>query len=335
MLISARARVNVARKDGSTALHLAAQEARHAIVDTLITAGANVNARSADGWTPCHFAIALDDRMSVRRLVNAGANVNDVFAHGESLLHVAALTARDNATIRSLVEAGANVNATNKRGQSACRVAACNAIALRALIDAGAELDQADADGLTALAKAVQKGNVVCSNLLVAAGANVKWVDHRANTLLHAYLSKAMTANVAFVRQLVAWGVDVNALNADGDVASEIVVKSGNVKCLCALFAVGADLAWLRKAAASSEVSDLVAAATNAERMDLAAERSKLVRARGAEVCIGLQSLGLDALQMCEILQFACAAAGQFVPFHLLWNIAVKAKHFKASKRMN
>jgi hypothetical protein len=41
-------------------------------------------------------------------------------------------------------------------------------------------------------------------------------------------------------------------------------------------------------------------------RRDIVKARIDFVRYRALEICIGLQLLELDALQMCEILQFAC-----------------------------
>jgi hypothetical protein len=65
----------------------------------------------------------------------------------------------------------------------------------------------------------------------------------------------------------------------------------------------------------------------------VALARQSLVRARGVEVCIGLQSLRLDALQLCEIMTHACAPAAKHVPFHELWNIATMAKHFRDKRQ--
>jgi hypothetical protein len=64
-------------------------------------------------------------------------------------------------------------------------------------------------------------------------------------------------------------------------------------------------------------------------RRDIAKARIDFVRYRALEVCIGLQSLRLDALQLCEILQFACGAIAPLIPFHIWWTIATTVKHFR------
>jgi hypothetical protein len=42
-----------------------------------------------------------------------------------------------------------------------------------------------------------------------------------------------------------------------------------------------------------------------------------------------IQSLQLDALQMCEIL--ACGPVAPLIPFHQWWNLVTTIKHFKSN----
>jgi hypothetical protein len=60
----------------------------------------------------------------------------------------------------------------------------------------------------------------------------------------------------------------------------------------------------------------------------IARTRLDFVRQRALQVCVGLQSLRLDALQMCEILQRSCGHVARLIPFHLWWKIATTVKHF-------
>jgi hypothetical protein len=114
------------------------------------------------------------------------------------------------------------------------------------------------------------------------------------------------------------------------------------------LFGCGADLTTLVLNERCGEIGQLMVAAgwksTRALReaesddarahVQLAVARLELVRARGFEVCVGLQSMmRLDALQLSEIIRCASAPAGDHMPFHVLWNIAVKVKHFQKRTR--
>jgi hypothetical protein len=73
------------------------------------------------------------------------------------------------------------------------------------------------------------------------------------------------------------------------------------------------------------------AAEIEAVRRRIAKMRLELIRDRALQVCIGLQSLRIDALQMCEILQQACFGGrlAQLIPFHIWWKIATTVKHFR------
>jgi ankyrin repeat protein len=290
-------------KPHATALLEAVTAARTDIAETLIAAGVDVCVGDQHGWTACHYAVAQDNAELLNRLIAAGASVN---VGGESLIHLAAIASLDGTMLQRLVAAGADANAVDESGQTACHVAAVNkSITLRVLIDAGARFDTVDKYGCTALTKAVASGSRECVSLLLAAGANATRVDQLGQTLLHVLLY-GRRYDPLLVRALAAHGVDVNARDSSGLSAVDHVAKRADgVGCLCALFAIGAE----------------VTAASESTRL-------ALVRARGAEVCIGLQSMHLPALQLAEIIRFACASVSDDVPFHQLWSIATKVKHF-------
>ena len=68
------------------------------------------------------------------------------------------------------------------------------------------------------------------------------------------------------------------------------------------------------------------------ERREIAKTRLDFVRERALQVCIGLHSRGLDALQMCEILMYACGTLASVIPFHHWWTIATTVKHFLSQR---
>lgn len=47
------------------------------------------------------------------------------------------------------------------------------------------------------------------------------------------------------------------------------------------------------------------------------------------QICLGLQSLRLPALQTCEILQYACGPVSPLIQFHQWWKISTVVKHFR------
>jgi len=86
-----------------------------------------------------------------------------------------AVSQGDVARLRALVEAGADVNARNRRGQTALMVSAQKgqASVVRFLIDRGAELNHTAKYTLSALMLAVINGHVETVQLLTDAGADL------------------------------------------------------------------------------------------------------------------------------------------------------------------
>jgi hypothetical protein len=54
---------------------------------------------------------------------------------------------------------------------------------------------------------------------------------------------------------------------------------------------------------------------------------------RAFQICVGLQSFRLNALQLCEILMHSFGALGSLIAFHQWWAIATTVKHFRDRKR--
>jgi hypothetical protein len=69
-----------------------------------------------------------------------------------------------------------------------------------------------------------------------------------------------------------------------------------------------------------------------AARREIVKVRLDFVRHRAWQVCVGLQSRELDALQMCEILLHACGPVAPMIAFHHWWKIATIVKHFKSNR---
>ncbi len=76
--------------------------------------------------------------------------------------------------------------------------AAGDAGALTQLLEAGADKDEQDEEGRTALHFACGYGEMACIEALLAAKANLDAIDHNKNTALH-YAAGLSTAVVAVV----------------------------------------------------------------------------------------------------------------------------------------
>ncbi|MGQ0732574.1 MAG: ankyrin repeat domain-containing protein [Acidobacteriota bacterium] len=118
-------------------------------------------------------------------------------------------------------------------------VRAGDAAAVRALLTAGADVNEAQGDGLTALHWASIRGDAVLAEMLLAAGANV-----RATTRLggHSALHLASEGGHArVVAALLASNADPNHRTATGATPLMLAARSGDGPTVTHLLEVGAD----------------------------------------------------------------------------------------------
>jgi uncharacterized protein len=142
-LISAKADVNAAQPDGSTALHWAAYHGDVKATAALLKAHANPAAAMENGMTPLSLACEAGNADLVKELLKAGADVNQTMPNGETPLMMAARTGRL-PVMELLLAKGAKVDEREKlRGTTALMWAAANSNsdAVRLLISKGAEVN--------------------------------------------------------------------------------------------------------------------------------------------------------------------------------------------------
>jgi ankyrin repeat protein len=178
-LIDAKAKTDQRTEDGRTALMYAAGWGDTAKLKMLLDAGARTDARASDGWTALMWAAARGEPASVKALTAAGADVNAANKWRQTALMAAARTGSVE-KVAMLLESGANATATDLNGESALCIAAANeapAGVLQALVKAGAPVDGADADGVTPLMKAAERGDLDQVVALLQLGADVSRKD--------------------------------------------------------------------------------------------------------------------------------------------------------------
>jgi ankyrin repeat protein len=231
---------------------------------SLLAQGANPNEQQADGATALHWAVHRGDSESVLALLSAGANVNQVNRLGASPLFVAARNG-DGALIRQLLEAGAEPDLALQLGETPLMSAARAGTAegVRALIAAGADVNSAEQSRKqTALMWAVSQGHVTVARLLIEAGANLEArssvrpmlmfvdganggaFDQGVMENLGGYsplLFAARNGDVAMVRLLLDFGVNVDGLAGNGASPLVVAAHSGHADVATLLLEGGAD----------------------------------------------------------------------------------------------
>jgi ankyrin len=193
-LLAAGANPNAALLLGETPLMVAARSGSPAVVELLAAKGANVNARAARGQTALMWAVAQKHPEVVKILLAHGADVNarsdtwgEVMAvtphgylgynrsipHGNDTALMFAARVGDIASAKLLVAAGANVNDEDAWGVSAVVLAAHSGFAelVEFLLEKGADVNSGKA-GFTALHEAIMRRDEKLVNILLDHGAD-------------------------------------------------------------------------------------------------------------------------------------------------------------------
>ena len=80
--------MNVADKDGWSALHHAAREGYKEVVRLLIDNGADVSSIDKNGWSALHHAVYTGHLEVVRLLIDGGADMNIAVMAGFNVTHI-------------------------------------------------------------------------------------------------------------------------------------------------------------------------------------------------------------------------------------------------------
>jgi ankyrin repeat protein len=189
--------VNVINGKGDTLLILAGISAEYPkVFELLISAGADVNAVNKIGMTPVFAAIynQLEKPDLIKLLVDAGADININDNNGLTPL-ILALSRNKSPAIINLLLNEEVVNQSEQNGWTPLMVASGNqnpemTKIIPMLLNAGAEIDIRNSNGLTALRIATEhQPNIDILSLLVSAGADASITDNTGRSALD-YMSE-------------------------------------------------------------------------------------------------------------------------------------------------
>lgn len=211
LLLRAGANPNAVNRYGMTPLPLAAATRSLAAVQALLAAGANPNSAMGSGETALMSAARAGSVEIVKALLARGADVNAVEkSFGQTALMFAAVENHPD-VIAALAEGGAAVNASSEKittpelkipknlvtepargsfpkgGMSALHLAARQGSrdAVRALVKAGANINQQQPEGITPLIMAIFNAHYDVAATLVELGADPNLGDSANRTPLY------------------------------------------------------------------------------------------------------------------------------------------------------
>jgi ankyrin repeat protein len=328
------------------------------LVELLLSAGAHIDGADDDGWTPTFaatwarnvdlLAVLLAHRPNLElkekscqqtalqyalsfgealdsvsvMLTNAGAALD-----GASQSSLCRLASKGTSTIQALLNRGVAVNQLRDDEDKTPlhAIASCGAwsadseAAANMLINVcGVDVNAQSFNGAACIHVAARgHGTHEALRWFIAAGADVNCVNHSGQTALHRVSSYESCV------LLLAAGANVNARDRSGRTAFQgwLAISMNWNSIVHAFVAAGVDPIDIRC------VPTIDADQVEQARRDIAKTRLDFVRHRAMQVCVGLQSLRLDALQMCEILQHSCGPVAHLIAFHQWWKIATSVKH--------
>jgi ankyrin repeat protein len=177
-LASAGEKVNAKDGRGRTPLHVAAFMKQRDAMKSLVGAGADANALDADRYDAVTIAAVADDPATMEAALKLGNRPTNVTSRYDGTALIAAAHLGHVEVVRMLIKAGAPLDHVNNLGWTALIESIVlgdggtrHTATLAALVEAGANVDIADRQGLSPLHLAEARGYREMAEILKAAGA--------------------------------------------------------------------------------------------------------------------------------------------------------------------
>ena len=175
---AAGAKVDSRDAHGRTPFHVAAFARQHEAMRALVGAGANPNALENDRYDAVTIASVADDLNTLKVALALGNSAKNVTSRYDGTALIAAAHLGHDGVVRVLIAAGAPLDHVNNLGWTALIESIVlgdggprHVATLKALVEAGANVNLADRSGTTPLALARSRGYREMVAILERAGA--------------------------------------------------------------------------------------------------------------------------------------------------------------------
>ena len=234
-LVQAGANVRYVNVGANTALCVAVVRNHAAAVALLLDCKANANdvcksnKYKGKRLTVLFIASLKGNNAMVTHLLRAGANPNTAVYNGQTPLMTASQQGY-NDVVKQLLKFQANPNQSNEeRGSALGATALFYAVnnehqeVVESLVNAGANVNHADANGFTPLMIAIERHNAEALGYLLSKGADVNYALYNGKSPLMLAINRN---NTDAIRQLVNAGADVEIRDSDVESESEPDVET-------------------------------------------------------------------------------------------------------------
>lgn len=177
-LVASGAGLNATDAHGRTPLHVATFARQREAIRALAKAGADLNRLEADRYDAVTIAAVADDEATLKVLLDLGASAKQTTSRYDGTALIAAAHLGHDGVVRQLIAAGAPLDHVNNLHWTAVIESIVlgdggvrHQATLKALIDAGANLQLTDRSGQTPLSLAKARGFSAMVSMLEKAGA--------------------------------------------------------------------------------------------------------------------------------------------------------------------
>ena len=233
---------------GETALDVAAQTGKYAVVRTILALGPTKSLTEENRTTPLHAAAAAvlkpQQFALIEALLDAGFNVHARNEAGRTALHEALLngSGKDD-IIQLLLDRGSGIEDRDEDGDTALLTLARSGHKSKSictiLLKNGANVNAINKTGSSSMWYMAGADAAACCRLLLESGASASTADLRGRTPLQNACSKAY---IDVVRVLLEFGAEVNVDGPDMASPMHIAAGSGAVSIMQMLADKNADV---------------------------------------------------------------------------------------------
>jgi len=177
-LVGAGADVRARDQYGRTPLHVATYASKHDAMRALVKAGADRDAQERDRYDIVTIAAVADDLATLKVALAIGASAKNITSRYDGTALIAAAHLGHDGVVLELIRAGAPLDHVNNLGWTALiesivlgNGGARHTATLKALVEAGANVNLSDRRGVSPLAMAKDRGYRGMAAILENAGA--------------------------------------------------------------------------------------------------------------------------------------------------------------------
>lgn len=219
VLRASTAEINTQDTIGRTALSMAAERSEFTHLSGLLAYGADHELASYSLQTPLRYAAAAKSPECIRLLLEAGAEVDCLTDWDQTPLHLAAAYTKDARHATLLLDAGANPNFRDRDGMTplAWTAISNNAPIASVLLDRGADAHDPDLQGSSTLQQCIRSNRHEILRLLVTKRVRVRDCFAADDEQIHKSVWRIIAANADVETIRLLGQVDFTGLHSEGE----------------------------------------------------------------------------------------------------------------------